>query len=103
MDDLQLGLRKRFPLLTSVRIFHGPGDSEDLAAFMGVLLADMEGARESSFCFVFPRKTGIAPMSVALYALGRFAVDFPKLAEQYARRSFTIDQKSFLQNSRLHL
>lgn len=92
MDDLQNGLRKRFPLLTSLRIFHGPGDGEDVAAFMGVLLAAMEGARDSSFCFVFPRKAGIAPMSAALYALGRFAVDFPKLAEQYARQSFTIDQ-----------
>jgi hypothetical protein len=54
MDDLQNGLRRRFPLLTSLRIFHGPGDGEDLAAFMGVLLAAMEGERESSFCFVFP-------------------------------------------------
>ena len=78
MDNLRNGLKKRFPLLTSLRIFHGPGDGEDLAAFMGVLLASMEGTRGSSFCFVFPRKAGIAPMSAALYALGRFAVDFSK-------------------------
>lgn len=92
MDDLHNALRQRFPLLTSLRIFHGPGESEDLAGFMGVLLAAMEGSRDSSFCFVFPRKAGVAPMSASLYALGRFAMDFPKLAENYARRSFTIDQ-----------
>jgi len=93
MDDLQNALKRRFPLLTSLRIFHDPGDSEDLAAFMGVLLAAMEGSHGSSFCFVFPRKAGIAPLSASLYALGRFAVDFPKLAEQYARQSFQKEQR----------
>jgi hypothetical protein len=93
MDDLQNALRRRFPLLTSLRIFHGPGDTEDLAAFMGVLLAAMEGSHGSSFCFVFPRKYGLATLSATLYALGRFAVDFPKLAEQYARQSFNERQR----------
>lgn len=60
-----------------------------MASFMGVLLAAMEGSRDSAFCFVFPRKSGLAPLSAALYALGRYAVDFPRLAEQYARASFS--------------
>jgi hypothetical protein len=96
MDDMQNAqnvLRRRFPVLTSLRIFHEDGDCEDLAAFMGILLAAMEGAHGSSFCFVFPRRHGLATLSAALYALGRFAVDFPKLAEQYARRSFTVSQR----------
>jgi hypothetical protein len=93
MDDLQNVLRRRFPLLTSLRIFHGPGDSEDLAAFMGILLAAMEGSHGSSFCFVLPRKYGLATLSAALYALGRFAVDFPNLAEQYAEQCFQKGQR----------
>src|ERR1019366_5700400 len=93
MHDLQNALSQRFPLLTSLRLFHGPGEGEDLASFMGVLLATMEGSRDSSFCFVFPRKSFIAPLSATLYALGRFAVDFPKLAEQYARASFQLGQR----------
>lgn len=93
MDNTQSALRRRFPVLTSLRIFHEDGECEDLAAFMGILLAAMEGAQGSSFCFVFPRRHGLATLSAALYALGRFAVDFPKLAEQYAQRSFTISQR----------
>ena len=93
MHDLQNALSQRFPLLTSLRLFHGPGEGEDLASFMGVLLATMEGSRDSSFCFVFPRKSVIAPLSATLYALGRFAVEFPKLAEQYARASFQLGQR----------
>jgi hypothetical protein len=93
MDDLQNALRRRFPLLTSLRLLHDPGECEDLAVFMGILLAAMEGSRGSSFCFVLPRKRDLATLSAALYALGRFAVDFPKLAEQYAKRSFSTGQK----------
>lgn len=93
MDDLQNAVKRRYPLLTSLRIFHSLGDSEDLMAFMGVLLAAMEGSHGSSFCFVFPRKSGIAPLSAVLYALGRFAFDFPRLAEQYARQSFRKGQR----------
>jgi hypothetical protein len=93
VNDLQNTLRRRFPLLTSLRIFHGPGDGEDLATFMGVLLAAMEGSRDSSFCFVFPRKGGIAPLSATLYALGRFAFEFPELAEHYARSGFQTGQR----------
>ena len=93
MDDIQNALRQRFPLLTALRIFHGPGKGEDLAAFMGVLLAAMERSGDAPFCFVFPRKAGIAPLSAALYALGRFAVDFPKLAEQYAEERFQKGQR----------
>ena len=90
MHDLRNALSQRFPLLTSLKLFHGAGEREDLASFMGVLLATMEGSRDSSFCFVFPRKSGIAPLSATLYALGRFAVDFPKLAEEYARESLGV-------------
>lgn len=93
MDDVQSTLRRRFPLLSSLRLLRDGADCEDLAAFMGVLLAAMEGSHGSSFCLVFPRKQGLATLSAALYALGRFAMDFPKLAEQYAQRSFTIDQR----------
>ena len=60
---------------------------------MGVLLATMEGSRDSSFCFVFPRKSGIAPLSATLYTLGQFAVDFPRLAETFAQSSFTEGQR----------
>ena len=93
MDDAQKALSERFPLLTSLQIFHRNGEYEDLAAFMSVLLAAMDGPHESSFCFVLPRKSGMAALSATLYALGRFAVDFPTLAEQYAKRSFTAGQK----------
>jgi len=86
-------LRARFRLLTSLRLFHGSGECEDLAAFMGILLAAMETSERSSFCFVFPRKEGLATLSAALYALGRFALDFPSLAEEYAKRSFTSGQR----------
>jgi hypothetical protein len=93
MDELQNGLQQRFPLLTSLRIFHRYGEYEDLAAFMGILLAAMETSQRSSFCFVFPRKQGLATLSAALYALGRFAGDFPRLAEEYAKRSFSNGQR----------
>lgn len=93
MDELQNILRQRFRLLTSLRIFHRSGECEDLAAFMGILLAAMESAQRSPFCFVFPRKQGLATLSAALYALGRFAVDFPGLAEEYAKRSFSNGQR----------
>jgi hypothetical protein len=93
MDDLQNALRERFPLLTSMRILHDSGDSEGLASFMGILLAAMHGAHGSSFCFVLPRKQGLATLSASLYALGRFAIDFPDLAERYAKRSFSNKQR----------
>ena len=93
MDNTQSALRQRFPLLTSLRIFHGSGEGEDLAAFIGVLLAAMEGSHVSSFCFVFPQKSSIAPLSATLYALGQFAVEFPKLAEQYALSGFQNGQR----------
>ncbi len=92
MDKIQDALKKRFPLLTALRILHSSGETEELAAFMGVLLAAIAGAENSPFCFIFPRKAAIAPMSAALYALGRFAFDFPSLAEQYAKRNFAPDQ-----------
>jgi hypothetical protein len=60
---------------------------------MGVLLATIEESHHSSFCFVFPRKTGIGPLTAVLHSLGRFGVDFPKLAEEYARRSFQAGQR----------
>src|SRR5579862_9523145 len=93
MDDLENALRKRFPVLTSIRIFHGAADGEDLATFMGVLLAGMEGSRDSAFCFVFPQKLGIAPLSASLYALGKFAVEFPTLAQNYAKSGFQNGQR----------
>ena len=93
MDDAQNALKSRFPLLTSLRIYNGPGETESLAAFTGVLLAAIAESRHSSFCFVFPRKDRIAPLAAVLYALGRFAVDFPALAEEYARRSFEKGQR----------
>ena len=93
MHDSQNPLIQRFPLLTSLRIRHGSEDGDELATFMGVLLGAIEESRYASFCFVFPRKEGIAPLSAVLYSLGRFAVDFPKLAEEYARRSFQIGQR----------
>ena len=93
VDDLGNALKRRFPLLTSLRIYQGSGDSEGLATFMGILLTTMEGSRGSSFCFVFPRKSGIAPLTASLYALGRFAVDFPNLAEQYAMQRFQNEQR----------
>jgi hypothetical protein len=93
MDELQNAVRRRFPLLISLRIFHNLGECENLATFMGILLAAMEGSQESSFCFILPRKNGLATLSAALYALGRFAVGFPSLAEQYAKRSFSAGQR----------
>lgn len=93
MDDARNALKHRFPLLTSLRIYNGRDDIEDLAAFMGVLLAAIAESRHSSFCFVFPRKARIAPLTAVLYALGRFAVDFQELAEQYAQRSFEKGQR----------
>ena len=93
MDDPQAALRRRFPLLTSLRLFHGPLEGEELASFMGVLLATMEGSRDSSFCFVFPRKSGSSTSSATLYALGQFAVDFPRLADQYSQRTFDAGQR----------
>ncbi len=93
MDELQNVLRQRFPLLASLRIFHSRGECEDLAAFMGILLAAMERSQSAPFSFVFPRKRGLATLSAALYALGRFAVEFPKLAEEYAKRSFSTGQR----------
>jgi hypothetical protein len=93
MNELNDVLRQRFPLLSSLRISNGPGDTEDLASFMGVLLATIEESRHSSFCFVFPRKTGIGPLTAVLYSLGRFGVDFPKRAEEYARHSFQAGQR----------
>jgi hypothetical protein len=93
VDELRNVLRQRFRLLTSLRIFHRSGEFEDLAAFIGILLAAMESSQRSSFCFVFPRKQGLATLSAVLYALGRFAVDFPGLAEEYAKRSFSSGQR----------
>ncbi len=93
MDDLQSALERRFPLLKSLYLHHGSGEREGLASFMGILLATMEGSRDSSFCFVFPRKAGIAPLSAVLYAIGRFACEFPMLAERYATASFAKGQR----------
>jgi hypothetical protein len=62
MEDFQTALNRRFPLLTSLRLFHGTSEGEELALFMGVLLAAMEGSRDSPFCFIFPRKSGLAPL-----------------------------------------
>lgn len=93
MPDSPITLMRRFSLLTSLRICRGSGDSEELATFMGVLLGAIEESRYASFCFIFPRKAEIAPLTAALYSLGRFAVDFPKLAEEYALRSFQRGQR----------
>jgi len=59
---------------------------------MNVLLAVMDGSRRAPVCFVFPRKAGIAPLSAVLFALGRFAVDFPSLADTYAEKRFQTGQ-----------
>jgi hypothetical protein len=93
MNDLKEILVRRFPLLSSLRICDSGGNPEDLASFMGILLATMAEPRFSSFCFVFPRQFGIAPLAAVLYAIGKFAVDFPHLAEEYARRSFEVGQR----------
>ena len=93
MTDLLGMIEGSFPLLSSLRVNHGAGDTEDLASFMGLLLATIERAQYSSFCFVFPRKEAIAPLTAVLYALGKFAVDFPALAEAYAQRRFKIGQR----------
>jgi hypothetical protein len=93
VDDAQNALIQRFPLLTSLKIQQGPGDGEDLATFMGVLLAAIQESRYSSFCFVFPKKRGIAPLTAILYSLGRFTVDFPALAEAYAQNRFTVGHR----------
>lgn len=93
MDELRNLLKQRFPLLGTMRICKGPGVPEDLASFMGLLLAAMDRSKYASFCFVFPRKGEIAPLTAVLYALGRFAVDFPELAEEYAQRSFRTGQR----------
>lgn len=93
MPDLQSALRARFPLLNKLRVSHGPGDCEDIAVFMNVLLSVMDGARRTPVCFVFPRKAGIAPLSAVLFALGRFAVDFPSLADTYAGKRFQAGQR----------
>jgi hypothetical protein len=93
MNDLKRTIEERFPLLATVRIYRDADHAEDLATFMGILLAAIEEARFSPFCFVFPRKDSIAPLCAVLYALGKFAVDFPKLAEQYAERSFQKGQR----------
>lgn len=93
MPDSQNPLAQRFPLLTSLRIGTGSGESEELATFMGVLLGAIQESRYASFCFIFPRKKGLAALSAVLYALGRFRVDFPKLAEEYAERSFQKGQR----------
>ena len=92
MDELREALKTRFPLLSSLHLYR-ERESEDLAAFMGILLAAMEGTQRSPFCFVFPRKASVAPLTATLYALGKFAADFPRLAEEYARRSFKANQR----------
>ena len=68
MNELREVLKQRFPLLSSLQLYNGPGETEDLASFMGVLLATIEESRHSSFCFVFPRKTGIGPLTAVLYS-----------------------------------
>jgi hypothetical protein len=93
MDEAVKALELRFPLLKSLRIYNGPGESEALAAFMGVILAAIAVSRHSSFCFVFPRKSRTAPLAAVLYALGRFAVEFPQLADEYAGRTFEKGQR----------
>jgi hypothetical protein len=93
MDNVQNALRERFPLLTSMKILHDSGECEELASFIGILLAAMHGIHGSSFCFVLPRKEGLAALSASLYALGRFAVDFPDLAERFAKQSFKDKQR----------
>lgn len=93
MDDIRRTLHTRFPLLRELCLYHESVGCEELATFMGVLLATMQEPLDSSFCFVIPRKHGIAPLSSVLYALGRFAVDYPRLAQQYASRSFATGQR----------
>jgi hypothetical protein len=93
MDEIREVLRARFPLLFSLRLCQGGASNEELAAFMGILLAAMEQSPRSPFCFVFPRKSSMAPLSATLYALGKFALDFPRLAEEYARRGFDVGNR----------
>src|SRR5881398_1381257 len=85
MQDLLNDIGRRFPLLESLKLSSGEGLIEKLPSFMGLLLA--------AFCFVFPRKDKIASLAAVLYSLGRFAVEFPTLAEEYARRVFTKGQR----------
>src|ERR1700683_700771 len=93
MLNLHNALKQRFPLLASLRLLHGPGECECIPAFMGILLAAMEGRHESSFCIILPRKYGLATLCAALYSMSRFVADFPQLAEQYAKQSFKNDQR----------
>ena len=93
MQDLLNDIGRRFPLLKSVKLSSREGPIENLPPFMGLLLAAIEQRRHSAFCFVFPRKDKIAPLAAVLYSLGRFAVEFPTLAEEYARRVFTKGQR----------
>jgi hypothetical protein len=88
MDKACDEFKLRFPFLSSLRLQYRNDDVEDLALFMGILLGTIERSRRPVFCFIFPRKGQIAPLTAVLYSLGRFALEFPKLAENYARRSF---------------
>src|SRR5438874_9731997 len=99
MDTAFNDFKRRFPLLGSLRLQYKNEELEDMHLFMGILLATIEEARERAFCFVFPRKGETAALGAVLYSLGRFASEFPKLAQNYARRSFQKGQRVKLRPS----
>jgi hypothetical protein len=92
MEKLFDALRTQFPLLTSLQLRSGEAEPEALAPFIGIILAGIEQARHSAFCFVFPQKGSVAPLTAVSYALSKFAVEFEALADDYARRSFEVGQ-----------
>ncbi len=93
MERIFEELGKQFPLLMRLQLRSGDAQPEDIASFLGIILGAIEQARHASFCFVLPKKSHIAPLTAVLYSLGKFAVEFPKLAEDYARREFHRGQR----------
>ncbi len=93
MEKIFEDLGKQFPLLTCLQLRSGDAVPEDIAPFVGVILGAIEQRRHASFCFVFPKKTQIAPLTAVVYSLSKFAVEFPRLAEEYASKSFHIGQR----------
>ena len=82
-------LRRRFPLIHSIRGMFGSESEERIPWFIGLILAATLTDMPGPCCFVLDKTRGTAAIAAILLALSKLKEEFPELSSIYARTAFS--------------
>lgn len=85
-------LMNRFPFLSRIYLKHD-NTIEPLPSYLSLLLAVMLSPFESPVCFVLPRRGELARIIAVLHGMTCFAMHYEKLAFEYTKKNFKINQR----------